>query len=60
VRRLAIRNGIGRFLQADDLAIRELAAVVHEGHRADGGAHVAGTPRGLFDFAAIDLDLHGM
>jgi hypothetical protein len=60
VRRLTIRNSVGRFLQADYLTVRKLAAVVHEGHRADGGTHIAGTPRWLFDFAAVDLDLHGV
>jgi hypothetical protein len=60
VRRLTIRDGIGRFLQADHLTVRKLAAVVHEGHRADGGTNVAGTPRRLLDFAAINLDLHSM
>jgi hypothetical protein len=54
------RNGVGCFLKANHLTVRKLAAVVDEGHRADGGTNVAGTPGGLFDFAAINFDLHGM
>ena len=60
MQRLTIRNGTGGFLQTDHLTVCKLAAVVHEGHCADGGANVAGTSGGLFDFAAVDLDLYDM
>ena len=42
------------------MPVREFASVVYEGHCADGPTDVAGAPRGLFDFATIDLDLHSM
>ena len=60
VRRLPVRDRVRRLLQPDHLAVRELAAVVHERHRADGRADVARARRWLVDLAAVDFDLHGV
>ena len=58
--RLAVGYCIGRFLQANDLSVCELAAVVDEGHGAHSCTDVAWAARGLVNFPALDVDLDGV
>lgn len=60
VGRLPVRHGVGGFLKADHLAVRELAAVVHERHGAHRATDVARAASGLVDFPALNLDLNSV